>query len=114
LVDLGAFRGGAAGRLVTVLVKPGVGFALTSFSGSLEESSSAFRFEPCSGEGAAGNPGRVPALLSNVVRCALAVTGLAGGFGGAGALPLPMELTMSPRKLILEGAECKEKGLDDG
>src|SRR6185437_13657051 len=55
---LGALSGGAAVRLFTVPVKPGLGFGLMCFSGNLRESSSAFRFVPFSGEGIAGKPGR--------------------------------------------------------
>lgn len=48
---LGALSGGAAVRLFIVPVRPGVGFGLVCFSGTLRGSSSAFRFVPLSGEG---------------------------------------------------------------
>ena len=63
--SFGALRGGAAGRRFTVLVNPGVGFGLASFSGCFTGSSSAFRFVPFSGEGTAANRGRDPGLLTS-------------------------------------------------
>jgi hypothetical protein len=104
LVGFGAFRGGAAGRWVTRLPVVEARFGLTSFSGCLGEPSSAFLLIPLSGDGVTGGPGRRPDLLtSRAGRSALALNGLAGGFGGAGDLSLPIELRMSLKKLMMAG-----------
>ena len=106
----GALSGGAAVRLFTVPVKPGLGFGLVCFSGILTESSSAFRFVPFSGEGRVGKPGRAPGLpASTARRCGFALIGRETGFGGVGAFPLPIELTISPKKLMLMGRGRSQK-----
>lgn len=99
---LGALRGGAAGRRLTVLDKPNAGFGLRCLSASLDGSPSAFRLMPLSGDGNGGRLGRVPDFVSLAeAPRGLALNGRTGGLGGVGAFPLPMELTMSPKKLIL-------------
>lgn len=99
---LGAWRAGAAGRRTTLLVNPGVGFGLMCFSVCFVAPSSAFRFSPLSGEAVvAGRPGRGPGLPSAAGRCETVPGVRAEGFGGAGGLPLPIESTISPRKLML-------------
>jgi hypothetical protein len=103
LAGFGAFRGGAAGRCVTLLFAADVGFGLRSFSGCFGEPSSAFLLVPFKGDGAAGTPSREAGLLtSKVGRWVFALNGLAGGFGGAGDLSLPIELRISLKRLILD------------
>lgn len=99
LVGFGAFNGGAGKRLLTELVKPGVGFGLMALAGNLVGSSSALRLVPLSGE-VGVRPVREPGFdTSDACRCRFALIRFPGGFGG-GAVPEPMELTISPRKLI--------------
>lgn len=84
------------------LVRPGVGFGLMIFSRRFADPSSAFRFIPFSGEGAEGKLGRNPGLLtSEEGRCEFALRGRAGGFGGVGGWSLPIELTISLKRLMM-------------
>ena len=103
LAAFGALRGGAAGRCATLLIDASVGLGLMSFSGCFGGASSAFLLVPFVDNDAAGKPGREPGLLTpGVGRGAFALAGLACGFGGAGDLSLPMELRISPKRLILD------------
>ena len=113
LDGLGAFKGGAAGRSVTLLAVVDVEFILTSFSGCFGEPSSALRLTPFSGEGPTGTPCRDAGLLTaEGGRDAFALAGLANAFGGGGAgdWSLPIELRMSLKRLIL----CATTGESEG
>jgi hypothetical protein len=87
-----------------LLVAADAEFGFTSFSGCFGEPSSAFLLIPFVAVGVAGKVGRELGLLTTRGgRNALALKGLAGGFGGAGDLSLPIELTMSLKRLIFNG-----------
>ena len=100
--SFGALRGGAAGRRPTGTDTLDAEFAFRYLSGSLDGSLSAFRLMPLSGDGNGTTLGRAPSLGSFPgTLTELALSGRTGYLGGVGAFPLPIELTISPKKLIL-------------